>query len=85
MPVGAFDQFRRQSFHLMSEQDADREIRLPVEQIHGVVTGFNRGDLIVARVQVLKQGQRGGEFVPKAPSPQRPVLSWKSPCEADRP
>ena len=51
MRVGERSHGRRQAVGLMAEQHADREARLPVEQIHRMHAGLDGGDLEVRFAQ----------------------------------
>jgi len=53
IPVGEGCNFRAQSIDLVAEQEADREIRLPVEDVDALWRGFDGGDLVAAGSQVM--------------------------------
>ncbi len=52
MRVAQFEQFRRQAVDLVSEQNADRKSSPPVEDVHGLIAGFDSGNLITLASQV---------------------------------
>jgi hypothetical protein len=62
-----------ESVHLVTEQNANRKVGLPIKQIDSVDAGFDRSDLVIVQPELLNEQAR-----------IRGVLPWDSLFGAER-
>ena len=62
--VAARADFGADAVHFVSENNAHREGRLPFEQVDGMRSGFDGGDLVVLLAKLVEQRQWIGRVFP---------------------